>query len=132
MITQITAKEIEALKGKCLRCFNTSHNPDDECDCFDICKSCGLCSGIGQATIEIDKEWVECPNIITELSYHSNCKVCKGKGKISKYKVGEEIIPKLCGNRQLSKAGYCMDCGEFHKLKIISETEDKQRVIEVK
>ena len=37
----------------CPQCFNSSHNPDDECDCFEICKTCNLCKGTGSVPVKI-------------------------------------------------------------------------------
>ena len=104
---QITQKQIEKLKGKCPHCIN---GPIQGVDCH-------ICQGSGKATIEIEKEWVKCPKC-RNLHY--------GKGKIQKYQVNEIIY-------------YCEQCKGIvqicthkkewvHKLKIISETEDKWRV----
>ena len=83
----------------------------------------------GKATIEIDKEWVKCPECREQQMagdiYSPRHKGCKGK--TPKYKIGNEIC-KMC---------HCDDCIAWHninhdiKLKIISETEDKQRCVEV-
>ncbi|MEK6881376.1 MAG: hypothetical protein AABY22_17265 [Nanoarchaeota archaeon] len=90
-----------------------------------------ICQGTGKATISIPKEWVECPNIPAELSYHINCRICNGKGKIPKYKVGDEIEEFICQHLVSEDAGleYQHYCQDSIKLKIISETEDKWRVV---
>lgn len=83
-----------------------------------------------KAIIEIDKEWVECPkwNASHELPFF-DCFVCKGKGKISKYKVGDVIQSSNIIVPNDTK--FTFDRIPI-KLKIISETEDKYKVIMVR
>ena len=126
-MVNITQTQIEALideKGnarKCPKCIGIT---------FVVVMGekvyCKTCQGTGKSTITIPKEWVE--DLGSRLN-EKNPEMSKvWIKKIPKYKVGQEIIPELCGNRQLSKSGFCMDCGEYHKLKIISETETHWRV----
>ena len=126
---QINQKQINSLidengnPKKCPECFGTRKTPARRMDCRK-------CKGTGQATIEIEKEWVE--REVLGVETQEGKFPYRTKIKIQKDNVGDEIIPKLCGNRQLSKQGYCMDCSKFHKLKIISETETTQRLIMVR
>ena len=96
----------------------------------------------GQATIEIEKEWVECPvcdgsgkgvryKARSGINMQIACQSCNSKGKIPKYKVGREIYYCLVCNGVVDKWHY-EKSGEKLKLKIISETEDKQRLIMLK
>ena len=152
----LTQNQIEALmdeKGnpkKCPECYG--NGAIDLLRDFENKKKikCLICQGTGQSSIEIEKEWVECTELCDcghRIDRHKlgGCQVVHREGdddvdcdcettfgKIQKYNVGQEIIPELCGNRQLSKTGFCMDCGEHHKLKIISETEIMQRLIMVR
>ena len=80
-------------------------------------------------TIEIEKETVECPNCKKRGWVTTHCYGCNGKGKTPKYEVGEEI--NLCGcGISISNSFYQCSCEEkdFIKLKIISETEYKQKI----
>ena len=125
-LNMITQKQIKALideKGnprKCPECDNGSIQGVD----------CHICEGTDKATMEIKKEWVECPNIVAELSYHIKCNTCKGKGEIQKYQVNEEIeICGICGKQNQEHSRF-YDNHNFKglKFKIISETENEQRV----
>ena len=60
---------------------------------YDRVIPCETCQGTRQAVVEIEKEWVECPECsqAPESFTSYNCKTCKNQGKIQKYKVGQEI-----------------------------------------
>ena len=124
---EITQEQLKTLTGeKCPECDGEGNY------------TCPICEGNLYSTIEIEKEWVECPthSRVPTLFTH---KRCNGKGEIQKYKVGQILF--LClkcykindfALANLSK-GTLSTCCEFEviKLKIISETEDKQRIIVV-
>ncbi len=143
----ITQTQIKTLKGNCPECnhdrtgfFNEWDRVIKKTSFPELC----ICKGTGQATIEIEKEWVECDAVDADKikqNYHTtirdkhwkHCK-CNGKGKISKYKVGEEIEEFVCHHLIPEDAGleYQHYCEDKIKLEIITETEDKQRLIMVR
>ena len=84
----------------------------------EICQSC---NGTGFPTIEIEKEWVECRNK-GDGSLHSKLCSCNGKGKIQKYKVGDEIETLDC---MLNEEEHGKSMVKIIKLKIFSEKGDK-------
>lgn len=143
---QLTKQQIEALKGKC-SCICHTYPAQDKGKHVEFSRGrlsgsvdCPRCVGTGQATIEIEKEWVECLNCkglgVLERIQGSErkCIDCKGKGKIPKFKVGDGIdICEICG-RLNQKHSRFYDDHNFKsvKLKIISETEDKWIAIEVR
>ena len=135
---QLTKQQIEALKGKCKGCDNTGEQlgmvAKTEGGMFCAMQTCEVCLGNKKATIEIDKEWVECS--ICDGS--GECDSC-ANGYIPKYQVGQKLF--LClkcykiNTIVLASIKRYMEyilstCCEFRvlKLKIISETEDKLRI----
>ena len=114
---QITKQQIEALKGKCYTSID--HSP--------LC----TCKGSGNATITIPKEWVECPECERherECSHEGceyECKLNCDKGKIPKYKVGDNIW----ADTECKPYTHLGDCEHKIKLKIISETETTQTLV---
>ena len=84
-------------------------------------------------TLEIEKEWVECYDCIywkTSFRDVSFCQRCNDKGKIPKYKVGDEIVLIIDVNEVTKYEETTITIEKRTiKLKIISETEDKSRVI---
>ena len=131
----LSNEQIELLKGKCPEC----EGHDMTIDGYP--QFCLICQDTGKVTIEIEKDWVECPNINCSVHFKgfpniALCKVCHGKGKIPKYKVGEDIHLMYCGecgNIDESHTAYCVTHARslhgMHKLKIISETRNKWRVM---
>ena len=147
---QITPTELKKLKEKCHECIIEGTDMR--------LLPCGTCDNSGKATIEIDKEWVECPNTMHNMGLDLKCINCLGRtktpNKIPKYKIGDDIeiiedeivtfklgrIENLTEEQRQKvenigdkKEGLLIT--EFYankkiKLKIISETEDKWRVIE--
>ena len=130
----LTQQQIKTLTGeKCPECMGI----DEFVRPYIHCKSC---NGTGLPTIEIEKEWVECKicngqggwymgNEETGEGDCQDCQDCKGKGEIPKYKVGDIIyIHKPTGKEVigLKPTEYYED--EIVKLKIISETKDKQKI----
>ena len=105
------------MKGKCYTSID--HSP--------LC----TCQGTGKATITIPKEWVECELCLKGIT-HTNLELskCKGKGKIPKYKVGQEIAINLSIGiivpTEFVKAEE--QIWKLIKLKIISETKTHWRV----
>lgn len=134
----LTQEQIKIVTGE--KCPNQYHNIRNSNDSLP----CGLC-GIplrynGLPTIEIEKEWIKC----SHMGYWDirHCYSCKGKGKIPKFKVGEEIridCPLLVTDTKdvLGHKGLLENCsyhcyGGTLKLKIISETETHQKLQRVK
>ena len=130
----LTQNQIKALideKGnarKCPECIGMGIYDDEK-----VRKFCKVCQGSGKSTISIPKEWVECGRCHGQgkhsqkdgddrVYFIRTCKLCKGKGKIQKHNVGEEIEVDL----DYTKFGIWSI-----KLKIISEIEDKQQIVEV-
>ena len=138
----ITQNQIKALKGKCPEC-----RVKDRVIC--------ICQCTGQATTEIEKEWVECPKCNGSGEYRERvmgvdsdcvyqCNKCNGNGKIQKYNVGQTLYQRTKGIGELelltteefelllSAWDYKEEQNEiakdFIKLKIISETENEWRV----
>ena len=132
-----TKQQPEALKGKCPECRGVGwlYFPYKGCG-EDIKPDCLLCQGTGQATIEIKKEWVECNGCSgtgnkpwSHIIYKDNVKLpthskCSGKGRIQKYKVGEEIWV----DTECEPYTHLGKCEHKVKLKIIGETETEWRV----
>ena len=157
---EITQEQIKILTGeKCPECKGYSDYR------YLVVKDCKSCKGTGLPTIEIEKEWVECKicsgqggwyigNEETGEGNGESCQDCDGKGKIPKYKVGEEIwiecgkleaytkeddgeiVCNSCGEcigHNYPDGSYCKYCGTVikkedsfrKKLKIISEQGDK-------
>ena len=128
----LTNQQIEALKGKCPACENGRFLPNT------INSVCLVCQGTGQETINIEKEWVECCDchLYRDDNSHFPSKHFGNKGQIPKYKVGDEIeVCEDCfcvwiknkNTTEKCSLGSCI-CHNFIKLKIISETEDKQKI----
>ena len=84
-------------------------------------------------TLEIEKEWVGCCDCInwkTSFRDVSFCQLCEGKGKTQKYQVGDEIVLIIDVNEVTKYEETTITIEKRTiKLKIISETEDKSRVI---
>ena len=123
-IMYLTKCKMELSKGDGNTVIHREHNKFNETfECEPLVCDCPFCQGTGQATIEIEKEWIECPNCVKGVikkyqspAYGKKCLLCDGKGKIPKYKVGQIIIPEYCDlhsiRRRLSRSGYCQDCGK--------------------
>ena len=131
----LTQNQIEALKGKCPECSGgIIYDPEINGE-----EPCVFCQETGQATIEIEKEWTRCPNCKGDyvLSYTLDEEGRKtdpifcdcNKGKIQKYKVGEEIMETI----EVTEVS-CHEETDITisrrtiRLKILSETEDEWRV----
>ena len=120
----ITQNQIEILKGKCPEC----EGHDMTIDGYP--QFCSKYQGTGKATIEIEKEWVECPECERherECSHEGceyECKLNCVKGKIPKSQVGEEIYYCLVCNKEVNEYHKeKSESDEVIKLKIIPETE---------
>ena len=126
-MVNLTQTQIEALmdeKGnpkKCLDCGGTASFKLVNGEYHGSVEFCQSCQKTGQATIEIEKEWVECPycqgGMLVTLP-DKKCRYCNGKGVIPKYKVGDVILTYIAK--------------QMVKFKIISETKDKKRLIMVR
>ena len=116
-MTTITQNQIEALKGKCPNC----NGHDMTIDGYEVCINC---KGTGKATIEIEKE-KEFETIWSAVTINPS----GSEGayiQIPKYKVGDIIY--YCGKCK-SIVPICTHKKEWvHKLKILSEIEDKWKV----
>ena len=132
----LTQNQIETLKGKCPECNGDGYH-------FEVINGarvtnnldCPRCQGTGQATIEIEKEYIDCIGCLGVGYFKTHngvvdCRGCNGKGKIQKYKVGEEIYYDPYFKVILTKYQFedLDKIDDLIKLKIISETKDKWRV----
>ena len=155
MKMQPTKQQIEALKGKCPKCRGFSRFTLKGYPRKNGQLKCDLCQGTSRATIEIEKEWVECfycngEGKPKQFQLELKCHKCNGKGKVQKYQVGDEIEIKpnctQCSKEPMKSIQHsaspqirycCMNekcinfgiCYKSFKLKIISETETMQRLI---
>ena len=123
-MTTLTQQQIKTLTGeKCPICEGIIE--------LGISHICLSCNNTGLPTIEIKKEMVECVCKDWEEKHRKIHYRCNGKGKISKYKVNKEV--NYCRTHNVSFEGnaYHTKC-DVLKLKIISETEDKQKIQMVK
>ena len=78
---------------------------------------CKSCNGTGLPTIEIEKEWIESPNFKNSGLY------------IPKYKIGDIITQIIDVNEVTHYEETTITITKRAiKLKIISETEDKQKI----
>ena len=136
-----TKEQPEALKEECLECGGTLFKK-----IAGISYPCDVCFHTGKATIEIEKEWVECQDCVHWEPYFRNtsfCQLCSNKGKIQKYKVGYAYeIHLVCGTivEYFPQLGIkCLNCNRWIKrikeqlleIEIISETETTQKLIMV-
>ena len=115
----LTQNQIEVLKGKCPKC--------DGYGAIVPYMECKSCNGLGKATIEIEKE-CKCGHSIYNHMVKEDCEYdnCDCIIFIPKYKVNDEIC---IAHNHIS---YCEVYSDLcKKLKIISETEDKWRVVMV-
>ena len=138
---EITQKQIKTPTGeKCPECEGKGFILDDS-ELYtrsskfpagyykkEICQSC---NGTGLPTIEIEKEMVECRICSGQGGWYygedgggDSCQDCNGEGKIPKHKIGEEI--EICLNNPPCDCSG--GCNNKVKLKILSETEDKQKL----